>query len=388
MRAAIPIFILTVFLISGFALADATIQASFTTTPSSLAPGTDGYVQISLKNAGSTDATNVKISATNVDAGIIIKDAQSAQVGGVGAGQTATILFKISTDSSLQSGQYKIGFNIDYCQGSSCNTALQYAIVTVSSPSLLEIKSISPSTINIGTQTNLTLTLVNNGNDKIENIVMTWNEPNNKILPLGSDNRIIIPSISAKASLDIPLTVITSSDITSGIKYLTFNSKYSDKSGSLQNVNSTVGILVGGKTDFDISYQDFNNGVFSFSIANIGLNPAKSVSVKIPDQDVLLATDSKSVFLGDLNPGDFSTANFKLVPKDLSKTKITLQAQLTYTDESGVRQVENHDIMVNLQKSSIDYFKSTNGGPSIILILLVAAAIGFIYWKFIKRKKK
>jgi hypothetical protein len=381
------LFIATLLMISSTVLADAVIQTSFSTTPATLKPGNDGYITVNLKNTGSNDATSVKVSIATVDSGIVIDEYRFLEIGGVGASETANVLFKFSVPRTTPSGQYRVKFSISYCTGGSCRDITQFAMITVSSPSLLEVASLEPNRINVGEQTEILLTLSNNGNDNIENAILTWEEPNNNILPIGSGNRIIISAISAKNSAQVPLKVVTNPNMVAGVYHLVFALEFSDKAGNTQKSNSTIGLIVGGTTDFDVSFQEFSSGTFSLSVANIGLNPAKSVTIKIPNQEEMTTAGSKSAFLGDLDPGDFTIASFDLIPKDLTQAKINLLVDVSYTDNSGIRQAETQNVSINLQEHELKTYHSSEKVDVRVVALIVVAALAalFVFWKYIKR---
>ncbi|MCE8427904.1 MAG: AAA family ATPase, partial [Candidatus Methanoperedens sp.] len=72
-----------------------------------------------------------------------------------------------------------------------------------------------------------------------------------------------------------------------------------------------AGVVVAGSTDFEISYQE-TLGSFSLNVANIGVNPASAVTVSLPRQKNFSSTGSSSSVLGNLNPGDYTSALFQI----------------------------------------------------------------------------
>jgi hypothetical protein len=141
-------------------------------------------------------------------------------------------------------------------------------------------------------------------------------------------------------------------------------------------------------------------------VANIGVNPATSVSVSIPQQNNFVASGASSSFLGTLNSGDFSVASFQVTRRlartqnangNLNESGITgasnLILQISYSDTSGSRQIVQKEISLDLSSSQvtgttgitqrnrgIDYY-------TIILIVIVVVAV-FLLWYFKLRKNK
>jgi len=411
------IIIILSFLIAGIFLlnsvfADPLVQVSSSVNPTPVAPGTDGYVQLTFTNTGTgTSATaNIQVNSISTDPNLKVVNTGIVNVGALGSSQTTTSLFKFSVSSSAPSGLYTIRFVVNVC-GTSCTEIDPTAVVTVQSPSALQVTSIQPDTLSAGETTTLNFNLFNEGNDAINNIVFTWQMPDNEILPLGLSNRQYITSLSGMSSLTIPFNVSVSSSVTPGIYPLTIQLAYYDKSGVKQNVTSTIGIKIGGTTDFDVAVQQYSAGTLSLSVANIGVNPATSVSVSIPQQNNFVVSGASSSFLGTLNAGDFSVANFQIsqrfsrnqsgtVPNQnggtyptgiISNTPLTVE--ISYSDTSGARQIIQKEITLNLAATQSTGTVQRNQGlfglsTTVWIILTIVIIAAFILLWFFKFRKK
>lgn len=438
-KIIIPIsFALLVLLTANTVLAtDPLIQATFSTNPVTASPGNDGYIQMVLENTGTASAQSVKVTLTSTDAGIVIdSNYRWVDIGGLANGDTTSALFKFSVPKTTPTGLYRINFEIDYCKesGSNCRTTNQFAIIKVQSPSALEITSVEPSSLRPGEKTNMVFTLTNRGGNSIDNIIFTWTSSDSVVFPLGSGNRIIIPTIGANSEYNLSTKVFASQIATSGIYPLTISIQYVDKSGTNQTITSTAGIEIGEKTDFDLSIQDYTSDTLTFSIANIGISLANSVSIRIPNQSGFSVTGATSVFLSDLNPGDYTTVTFEVsstnitqnipmnmtqnIPSGRNISEIRnmtqnernmtqgmmqnnlLKVEISYTDTNGFRQVIEKEISITgatgsgmrTQFSSYPSpFQTKKSGLGIWLYLIIGAVAIIavvVFFKFRKRKKK
>lgn len=406
------VIIVLSFLIAGlfFAssiLADPSVQVTSTVNPTPISPGTDGYVQLTLTNSGKDTATSIQIVGSSSDSSILLAQS-SVNLGALANGQTTTSLVKFTVPSSASSGLYNIKFAINICS-TGCTEIDQTVVVTVQSPSAAEITSIQPDTLSAGQSATLNFNLVNQGNSAINNIILTWQTPNNELLPLGLSNRQYIASLNGGQSLIIPINVSVGSSVSPGVYPLSVELSYFDRSGIKQNVTSTIGIKVGGSTDFDVAVQQYVSGTLSLSIANIGVNPATSVSVSIPAENNTnyAVTGASSSFLGTLNAGDFTVANFQIAQRatfsrtnggtQTPSTSTTgfsnspLVVEISYSDTSGARQVVQKEVSVSLASSVISGTIQRNRGlglTSIILIVAIIIVAGVLLWYFKFRKKK
>jgi len=394
-------FVFAAMLFVNSVSAAALIEATFSTSPATVAPGSDGYLQLALKNSGTTGAASIKVTQISYGNYVSVDTSGIGNLGSLGAGNTATYLFKFSVASTAPSGIYPVRFTIEYCTETSCaGETNPTAIINVQSPSTLQITSVEPNSLAAGETTSLKFNLANNGVDAINNIILSWQMPSNEILPLGSSNRQLISSLNGGAAITVPMNVSVSSSVTPGIYPLAVSVQYYDKSGTKQNFTSTIGIKIGGTTDFDVAVQDSSSGTTSLSIANIGVNPATSVSVRIPDQQDFAVTGASSSFLGTLNAGDFGVASFqissRLFANRSSQNGATLPAaknllvEISYSDTSGMRQIVEKQVSLTLGTSTTTGTRSSGIFSGTIVYVIVAAAVIIVVlvWFFKFRKKK
>ena len=121
----------------------------------------------------------------------------------------------------------------------------------------------------------------------------------------------------------------------------------------------------------------------SFTVSNVGSNPALSVSVIVPLQPGWRVTGSNSMIVGNLNKGDYTVASFAVARtqstsqgnpagrnRDISSTTAqstlpsqgALKIQVAYTDTMGNRLVVDKQVEMNQQNSSNSLGISTASG--------------------------
>ncbi|MCX6668162.1 MAG: hypothetical protein NTV74_08045, partial [Euryarchaeota archaeon] len=280
------------------------LQVTFTTNPIIAAPGAMGYIEVNLKGGDAT--SNIDISARSLDTNAVIAQGEwDVTVGSLNAGESTNILFKFRVPSTATPGLYQVRFEIG-------SAITQYAIVKVEDASVLDLASVTPTSINIGEATTLVFNITNNGGSSIDNILFTWEDPNDLILPIGADNRITISSIAAENHTEIPIVVMASSGISPGVYPLTITMDFYDRTGTKQTVTSKVGLQISGTTTFDLVLQSSTSGSTPVAVVNTGANVASSVIVSIPQQMSYVATGVSSASLGNLDAGDYTLATFQL----------------------------------------------------------------------------
>lgn len=406
---SISFAILILTMVNSALAAEPLIQATFSPNPIVTNPGNDGYIQLTLKNSGTVAASRIKISGVSLDPDIIPSGDWTGNLNPLGAGDSVTSLFKFKVSEKASLGLHTITFYIDYSVDSALyRTINPNAIINVQLPSTLELTSVEPSSLRPGEKTNIVFTITNKGDSSVANVIFTWTSPSNTILPLGSGNRVVIPTIGANSYYNVSVEVSVSPSTTPGIYPLSTTIQYTDKSGTSQNISSIAGIEIGGETDFDVSLQESTAGSISLSVANIGVNPATSVAIRIPEQEGFLVTGATSVFLGDLNPGDYTIASFQLVSRNITqRTPVTgnvsgirnmtkenlLTVEISYTDTSGFRQIVQKKVSVSGLGQMQLPTRFNQGGSSFRVWLYVGIGVAgvvavVVFFKFMRRKKK
>jgi hypothetical protein len=292
------------------------LQATFTTNPTIVAPGTNGFIQVNLKSIG-VALSSIEITATSWDtAAVIAQGNWDINVGSLDSGESYSVIFEFKVPSTASPGLYQVLFEI-----TGGSPIRQTAFIQVQDPNILDIATVTPTEVSIGEATTLHFNITNNGGVDIQNILFTWKDSNDLILPAGADNRIMIPVIGAKNFTEIPVVVMASSGIAPGIYPLTITMQYYDQTGVKQNVTSTVGLQISGKTTFDVVLQSSTSSTTTFAVVNTGANTASSVVVSIPRQLNYYTSGTSSSSIGNLDAGDYTLASFQLISATSNTTQ-------------------------------------------------------------------
>lgn len=384
------------------------VQATLSTYPSIILPGNEGYVQLVLKNSGTGVASQIKISQVSYDKTIIPSGIWTGDLSPLAIGDSATYLFKFKVSDNALSGLYTITFYIDY-RDSTTKTIKQNVIVNVQSASPLELVSINPSSFKSGERVKMKFIIANKGSNSVNNVIFTWSSSGNLILPIGSGNRILIPSIDANSNYEVETEVSVSPSASPGIYPLNILIQYTDKTGANQTISSVAGIEITGETDFDVSIEEITTNSLTLAIANTGAYTAYSVIVKIPQQQSLRLTGSSTSILGNLNAGDYTLATFQIsfvnftgipsprenVTRNFTSEERNLLVEISYTDALGIRRNVQKEISLTSREiitSSVARSLTQRNQQGILssgIVYIIIGVIGIIcIVAFLKLRKR
>lgn len=279
------------------------------------------------------------------------------------------ITYTIKVDSDASAGSYDMTVKY-YEQGDSLATEKSITI-DVKNKEMAEIIHIDKTNLVPGKQTSLKFTINNVGNAPLNDMTFNWVNEDKIILPVGSDNTKYIKSIDIGESVELDYQVIADSNADPGLYELKLFLSYDDPITYEEKVISTIaGVNVGGGTDFYVALSGSSGLETSFSVANIGSNPADSVSVIVPQQNGWQVSGPNSVMIGNLNRGDYTVASFNLVStqqitdlqdqdlkradvQEITRQRTTIQdsngliIQIAYTDTIGERKVIEKEVAIN-----------------------------------------
>ncbi len=339
-------------------------------------------VRIGITNIGGEPANNVIVELDPEYPFELLPGHEAVQkVGtinghqGIYSDDTKIIKYKIRVDKDTTAGEYELKVKT-YEEGSSATTTRSLSL-DIENKESAEVIYIDQVELIPGKITPLKFTINNVGATPLRDLTFNWENEDDIILPVGSDNTKYIKYVDIGESAELTFNVIASATADPNLYKLDLSLKYDDPIADEETeINTKAGVYVGGATDFDAAFSGSSNNEYSFAISNIGSVSASSVTVKIPDQQGWRISGSNSVIIGNLNEGDYTIASFTLQksgqgmntantnqrPTKSSSDQLTempsrivedshIKLEIVYTDSRGNRNTIEKE--VNIDSSNI-----------------------------------
>ena len=360
----------------------ASAQSYLVTETAPVYPGDTTYVYVPIQNLGfgsfMEDVTVRLVPQDNASANAVTLLNNADSLGTINDwGDQRTAKFRIHVNPDAVEGDYYfdvyITFTGQVTSGGTppalATTKLKDRILTIKGKPIIVLLNstfgiVEPMSIN-----KETLLIKNTGTGTIQNAVAELNVAGTSFSILGGGTQFSLGNLKPgdEASITFDLAV----DIAANPGVYNLPLKIT---GSNYSSSDLVGLVVAGTTDFEISYQE-TLGSFSLNVLNVGVNTAKSVTVNLPRQKNFSATGSTSSVLGNLNPGDYTSAIFQITKT--AGAGNSLEVDIQYTDTSGLR----HTIAKHLSVEISAPQAARQGSTSYITWLLVLVVIFIIYWQ-------
>ncbi|MEM5811228.1 MAG: hypothetical protein QXG91_00565 [Candidatus Aenigmatarchaeota archaeon] len=351
--------------------------------PSIIFPGNEGYIEFTLLNTGTESINNIEIKSWKVDPAISIKTPIMKDLGSLEAGRSKSFLVKFSVSPTASSGFYTSSFTIDACYENLCKSYVVHVLITVQSPSTIEILSVEPNSIKIGEEATFNISIINVADSSLNNLLVSWQSLNNLIVPIGSDNNVFIQKIEPYETKKLSWKIMAHSTAAPGIVPITIKITYVDQIGNQKEIVSNSGIIIEGSTDFDINIESITENSVTLTLSNIGPNHAYSV---------ILTIDNITKVIGNINSGDYTAIDLK--PREIGKSALI---KISYTDALGVRRTIEKPITLKLpiEKTIIEKYPSQkfrergiNVTMNYILIGILGVIALVLIFKFVVFRKK
>lgn len=287
------------------------------------------------------------------------------------------IKYKLRSNRDATAGSYELKVRY-YEEGSDIIKQKSFTL-DIKNKESAEVIHIDKTSLVPGEETPLKFTVNNVGNAPLRDMTFSWENEDDIILPVGSDNTRYIKYLDIEESAELEFNVIADTNADPGLYKLDLSLTYEDPiTGEDEEIATIAGIYVGGETDFDVAFSESSNGEVSFTVANIGSNEAYSVSIIIHKQEGWSVSGSNTMIIGNLDKGDYTVASFTLssggtsgfdrtAMQGKSREEImkmreesgstggsdNVKIQIVYTDTMGKRTTVEKEVQVNLQSATI-----------------------------------
>lgn len=319
-------------------------------------------VKIRLQNVGTAEAHDINVEFVPAYPFTILEGEETVQ--SVAAlphwpteESSRTLTFRLRVDRDAMIGQHSATFKKTL--GDSTVGGSQEFTLEVTAKGFAEILSVDQTKLLPGRITPMIFTINNLGSAPLKNMVFSWEEPNNYVLPVGTDNSRHIKYLGPGESIQLQYNVVASVNAAPDLYELNLVLEYdlTDLTGatSTETVTTNAGVFIGGETDFDVALSDSSEDQTALTVSNVGSNAAYSVTVRIPQQQGYRVTGSANAIIGNLDKGDYTVVYFKISSLSASvggeggdgefprqrfgnASGNILKVQIDYTDTTGARQ--------------------------------------------------
>jgi hypothetical protein len=353
-------------------------------------PGDMTYVYVPIQNIGYGNAMqdiSVKLvpkENASANAVTILNDVYS--LGTITDwGDQRTAKFRIYVNPDAIEGDYYFNVFVTYrgLQTDSSNTPmiettkLDDQILTIKGIPVIMIVNSSLDTVAPTSKNKEILTFKNTGTGTAQNAVAEIDlaGKNSIFSILGGGKQFSLGTMKAGDVSSITFDLAVDITANPGV----YNIPVHIKGQNNFSNDNVMGLVVAGMTNFDISYVE-SLGSFSLNVANVGISAANAVAVNLPRQKNFSIIGATSQVIGNLNPGDYTSANFQITKTPGGGNELELE--ILYTDTNGQRHTVTKSLLVALSATGAQSGSGRGtSGTNYTLWLAGAVILVIIYWQ-------
>jgi LPXTG-motif cell wall-anchored protein len=373
-------------LFAGFATASPQISTQLMSTePSPMQIGEYADVRFKVSNTGD-DAKNVSVEFVesypfSVDPG----DKKRWTVTDLESGDTFEFRVPVRVNPSALQGEEEL----EVRTGTDGNTRTHRLPVQIKADDDgLFVEEVDfPERVGSGTSSEMNITLRNTANAHFRNVEVSLGFNQQTPMVASGTTRKRVGSIGPGETRNVVYTINVDESAENGVYSLPINLNYENEAGAPQSKSQDTGIVVGGQPQIEVGLnqegeiQAGSSGTVTYRFVNRGEGTAKFVKVEFMDGENFSIRSGSSVYLGDMNPDDYQTAETEIYTEP-GTDSVQVPVELTYR-ENGEEKTVTRNVDVDILSG--EELQRYGGDSSTPFLLIGAVAVvgiaGVIYWR-------
>ena len=161
---------------------------------------------------------------------------------------------------------------------------------------------------------------------------------------------------------------------------------YYDSTGTKFTKNEVIGIVVGAKPKYQLDleestvYQKGKSGKVVLSLSNIGPTDMKFTSLTLSNSENYDVISKSRVYVGNLKPDDFETAEFNIYVKSPGTLKVNIEYKDTFNNDYSETRELTLPVYDNNLINKYGLITTESNGQIVTFILLLFVIVIIIGW--------
>lgn len=376
-------------LFSGFAAASPDIQVEkMSTEPSPLKVGQYADVQFKVVNNGDEEAENVTVEFSEKYPFSVDPDnTKKWRISSLESGDTYQFRMQVRVDPNALQGSEELEFVTSYKRDSS-RTHLLPVDVKADDDGLTIQNVEFPDKVVAGTQRTMNFTLENTANAYFRNIELSLNPAEQTPIVTSGTSGKRVDQIAPGETKTVSFDLNIGQSAENGVYSIPLGLNYENEAGATIQKQESTGIVVGGEpkielgTNNDGTINAGSKGTVTLRFVNRGEGTAKFVKIEAKESEGYEILSGSSVYLGDMNPDDYQTAELELYANQ-SADEVSVPVEITY-QENGEEKTVTQNADVNIVTAEERGLYSQGGNSTIIPVAVVALIViggAVYYWR-------
>lgn len=303
----------------------------------------------------------------------------------------ALVNFKLRVNKDAVPGDYEVKLRYKTSGAEGWQKPITFKVSVKTEQSLLTIKNIRTESERLkpGSKGTLFLTLVNQGKNSLQDLLVRLDLEDSYFSILGSTDEQLVSWLEAGEEVQLMYTMLVSAHADAKEYKIPLLLDYSDQSGKKSTKQNTITIVLDSTPDYILTLEDTSvftkrqKGKVVFSLSNTGPSNINFATITLEETKDYKVISKSSEYLGNLESDDFETAEFTVYTGDV-KDQLPLQVVFSYKDNYNQAYTEKFVIPLKIYSPStakkLGLVASKNGGW-FFAVLLIIVGVGIYYYR-------
>ncbi|MFH1591934.1 MAG: hypothetical protein ABIB47_01055 [Candidatus Woesearchaeota archaeon] len=320
--------------------------------PSPIQPGTDFTATFRVKNLGYPKITNFYFQF--VDDFPLTTNTEKIKLPDLTIGKTYTLTHDFHVDSIAETS-----FNLDFQYEGSFSDEIISESFTIPLETLdrniaFDRVTVKPERIAPGESAEVTLTLQNSAPVTLTDIdiKLNFSEP---FSPIKTTNERRITSLAPNGKSSVTFNVQVSPDADIDSYSLPLEITFYDTNENKFTKSLKLGLVVYSESEYELNLEESDplirgtSPTVTISLSDIGTSDIKFLSMELSSTDKYIVTSNPRIYLGNLEPDDFETAEYTIFLKNCyfrCPEEIPLTFRLSYKDNFNKQILDEKSLVI------------------------------------------
>lgn len=353
------------------------------------------YVDVWLmaENTGDSDSSEVFVEFTqNFPFSVGAGGNTTGSFGTIPAHSSVVKKFRFVVDANAPQGAAHL--DIKYSRGEiELKKTLELQIRT--REALLSVASAKtdPEEVEAGSKAKVIMALENLAGTPLQDIVVRLDFSGKTFSPLDSVSERRLYQLLPQEKTTMVFDVISDPSAESGVYRIPVMITYADASGSNYTKSGLVGVILNSPPELDTNIETKDAllvGIAQnvvFSVSNTGPSKVKFLSLTLMPANYTIIGRAKE-YLGNLDPDDFETAEFKVfLPKDSGKADFKIRLDYRDAFNKDLSETRTLSVPIYSEAQLSGFGMGTQSGYGTTLLVLLALLTAYYFFRRSKKKR-
>lgn len=306
--------------------------------PSPMIPGKNAVLKFEISNLGQKTIDNLEIGFVD-NYPFTVATSQFVVIGSLEPGKTRDFEFTVTPQKSTPAGAYKASLQfysstIGQFNSESVSLSIQNPSQIIS---MTNVKTI-PETVAPGKSVKVAISLTNTYSSTLRDISLKLDMQNaTYFAPKSTTSDLNIQYLAPNEEETIEIELFVSPNAAADVYKIPITLSYTDDTGSSTTKSTYIGIDVNQEPVYSAyleeitAFEKNHPGKAVLSISNVGPVDIKYLTARILESDSYDIISKSQIYVGNLKPDDYQTAEFKIYRKSKGELKLLI----TYKDSYG-----------------------------------------------------